>query len=242
VKLFKANASAVMTVFIGAMIGAALTYLSFAELINNGVSHRAVFGAHFIWTGCAFLILNRLLPDNPFTPNHDISFTTSFSFDYIVINSNDRKVCDDVTVFEEAGTVVYVLQGEVQLYGDISRSETESIENSRKKSFLTLSDACYSTEFLLILIYTNAQILRFNFYIATALTRIDQSGGGTLNVRLLFLFLPLIGSLGTFVVTLMISAYGLSPVLYIAQVTGFVYGLMAMFPGKLNYYLFSLCS
>ena len=77
--------------------------------------------------------------------------------------------------------------------------------------------------------YGGVNLLRFNFYLSTALRRIDEVGGGSFYVDILFLSLPLIGGLTSLtVVTVDIRNFGINGVSRVATILGLSYGCLVL--------------
>ena len=124
---------------------------------------------------------------------------------------------------------------QISAFSNDQEHETADVSNKFPiATFVSVWDAIRSYEFIHLTIYANATLLRFNFYLATSLTRIDANDGGTLYSSILFLFLPLLGASSVFtLVAPTMNRFGINGVMWVAQILGSIYGLLVVIPGKL---------
>ena len=228
-----------------------------------GVSKKVVFLGHFVWICLATLALATLQPDVCFTPQQDIHFHSQYSWRYTVVSSDEASgrfvtKVDDVGNGCEVKANCELDEGVDVRHGDLDdsssdkgakaddaagmdeeRREVAPVEDDESlkpaQHFCSVLDAVKSWEFNLLLVYGSLTLLRFNFYLSTALRRIDEADGGTLYVDILFLLLPLIGGMSSIVfVTIVMRNFGINGVSRVATMLGLVYGCLVLAPGKLS--------
>ena len=261
--LFKDNSKVATVLFIAAMCGSSLTYLLFGRLILAGISKKAVFLCHFAWICQATLILGILQPDVCFTPHQDIHFHSKYSWRYTIIDI-DSEVLHEGKIEvngenggENGGDGDRGFSASASSTGNSNEVKTAHVADKDEgletrepnqlqndsitkvtqpaRQFISVWDAVRSWEFGLLLVYGSVTLLRFNFYLATALNRIDEANGGTFYVDVLFLLLPLIGAVTSLtLVTVVINYFGINGVSRVATFLGLVYGCLVLSPGKIS--------
>jgi hypothetical protein len=241
-QLFSIYKNIASSILVGSMVGSSLVYLSFANIIRAGVSHSIVFGSHFIWMVFIGFALYFLQPNQLFTLQNKVNFHSYYSLAYTIsvvkIEDKNLEVSYDKIEMSEIKSIegnCYVIPPDDTPDNGISGEIYETKLSERIKSIdkkYDLKEALLSYEFLYIITFVNIHIFRFNFYLATALTRIDNFGGDkVLYVNLLFILIPLLGSISTLAVTYLISLYGLDGIIWTAQILGLIYGILVMVPG-----------
>ena len=245
-QLFSTNKNIASSILVGSMVGSSLVYLSFANIIRAGVSHSIVFGSHFIWMVFIGFTLYFLQPSQLFTLQNKVNFHSYYSLAYttsvVKIEDTVKEKNLDVSYYEiemsERKSIkghCYIIPPDDTPNSGISDEiyeikSSEQIKVNDKK--YDLKEALLSYEFLYIITFVNIHIFRFNFYLATALTRIDNFGADkVLYVNLLFILIPLLGSMSTLAVTYLIRLYGLDGIIWTAQILGLLYGILVMIPG-----------
>lgn len=251
-QLFNVDARGATSILVGCMIGSSLLSLIFAEIIAVGVSHHIVFGAHFIWVLFMATINYNLQPsDSIFTTKTDIHFLTPFTLRYEIVTRNpdtkehvEKDANDQVSVIVESPEIdeekdkenaspqrVYQLVGTLVFLDEVEPPIPSTTDKSSR--YNSLWDVCKSPAFWIMMAFLNIHMLRFNFFIATALTKIDSNGGGNLYVSLLFILVPLLGFISNvFLVPEVMKRFGIGGVLWFAQILGLGYGVLVLIPGK----------
>jgi hypothetical protein len=237
-QLFKENARIATSILVGCMIGSALLSLILAEIIAAGVSHQIVFGAHFIWV-ILMSIINYFLqpPKSIFNTKIDVRFVSPLSLRYDIIHYPEQDATQPIPEYATSLAVnekkvgVYELVGILVFPDDELHPNISDLESagSKVQTYNSLMDVCQAPAFWIMMIFLNIHMLRFNFFLATALTHIDNNGGGNLYVTLLFILVPLLGFISNVLfVPEVIRRFGIGGVLWVAQLLGLGYGVLLM--------------
>jgi hypothetical protein len=149
-----------------------------------------------------------------------------------IYNDNEEEISSSSDIVNGAVSIDTKESDENNVSSSSLAVEEKSNENKQSIQELSIQQALISEKFILIAIFLTGHVLKFNFYLATALRRIENEKASRIYVTLLFIIVPL-GCMITPIITWTVRRYGVAGVIWATQLFSLAFSALVMVHGHI---------